>query len=444
MTKYKLGVISLGCDKNRVDTEIILGNLKNKFEITNDAKKADVIIVNTCGFIEASKQESIDTILEMAEYKHKHNCKVLIATGCLTQRYKEELQELMPEIDIILGVNDYDKISAAIEKFYTDHKKIVLCSDSNKINEGERVLTTGKNYAYVRISEGCNNNCTYCAIPKIRGAYRSRTIENIFNEVLQLVNQGAKEIILVAQDTTLYGIDLYGEKALPKLIEELSKVEGLKWIRLLYCYPEEITEELIDTIALNPKVCKYIDMPIQHISDRILKLMGRRGTKEKITSVIDRLKTRVKNISLRTTFIVGFPGETEEDFQELVEFVKKTNFDNMGVFRYSPEEDTAAAKMKNMVDEEVKVNREKELMLVQQKVSLINNMKKIGCIYEVLVENRDEEFFIGRTEYMAPDIDGLVYIKYNQNVQIDTCISVKVIEANEYDLVGDVYYEPGK
>lgn len=444
MTKYKLGIISLGCDKNRVDTEIILGNLKDKFEITNNPKNADVIIVNTCGFIEASKQESINTILEMAEYKHKYNCKVLIATGCLTQRYKEELQELMPEIDIILGVNDYDKIAAVIEKFYIDHEKIVICSDNNNINEGERILTTGTDFAYIRISEGCNNNCTYCAIPRIRGPYRSRTMENIVREAEQLVNQGVKEIIIIAQDTTLYGIDIYGKKSLPLLINKMSEISGLKWIRLLYCYPEEITDELIDVIATNPKVCKYIDMPIQHISNRILKLMGRRGTKENITEVIDKLKTRVKDIALRTTFIVGFPGETEMDYKELVEFVKETGFDNMGVFKFSPEEGTAAARMKDVIDDEIKEDREKELMLVQQQISLNNNNKKVGKIYEVLVESNDGEYLIGRTEQMAPDIDGLVYITPKDDVKIGDFISVKIKEANEYDLVGEVYYESSK
>jgi ribosomal protein S12 methylthiotransferase len=437
-------MISLGCDKNRVDTEIILGNLKDKFEVTNNPKEADVIIVNTCGFIEASKQESINTILEMAEYKKQYKCKVLIATGCLTQRYKAELQELMPEIDIILGVNDYDKISAAIEKFYSDNQKIVLVSDSNGINEGERVITTGKNYAYLRISEGCNNNCTYCAIPKIRGPYRSRTIDNIIKETHQLVSQGVSEIILIAQDTTLYGIDLYGSKSLPKLIDEIAKVEGIKWIRLLYCYPEEITDELIEVIALNPKVCKYIDMPIQHISNRILKLMGRRGKKENIVSVISKLKAKVVDIALRTTFIVGFPGETDEDFEELLDFVRDTHFDNMGVFQYSPEEGTAAAKMKDIVEDSVKAKREKKLMVLQQQVSLNNNKSKVGRVYETLVESRDGNYFIGRTMQMAPDIDGLMYINSNENIELGSFIPVKVNEASEYDLVGDVYYESGK
>ncbi|NLP28417.1 MAG: 30S ribosomal protein S12 methylthiotransferase RimO [Clostridia bacterium] len=444
MTVYKLGIISLGCDKNRVDTEIILGKLVDKFEITNDPKEADIIIVNTCGFIESSKQESINTILEMAEYKRMYNCKVLIATGCLTQRYKEDLQNLMPEIDIILGVNDYDKIASVIEKFYNAKEKILLCSDNDVINEGQRVITTGKNYAYVRISEGCNNNCTYCAIPKIRGPYRSRSMENIIKEVESLAKQGIEELILIGQDTTMYGIDIYGEKRLDKLINEISKVERIKWIRLLYAYPEEITDELIDEIANNPKVCKYIDMPIQHISNNILKRMGRRGNKEKIQSVINKLKTKVKDIALRTTFIVGFPGETDEDFKELLKFVEETKFTHMGVFKYSQEEGTAAAKMKELVSQDIMEKREEDIMLLQQEISLKNNIDKVGKVYSTLIEKIEDNYFIGRTEHMAPEIDGLIYVNINENIKIGSFIPVKVNEADEYDLKGEVSYESGK
>ena len=444
MAAYKLGIISLGCDKNRVDTEIILGKLRDKFELTSNAKEADIIVVNTCGFIESSKQESINTILEMAEYKKRYNCKVLIATGCLTQRYKKELQELMPEIDIILGVNDYDKMALAIEKFYNDREKIFLCCDNNVINEGERVITTGNNYAYVRISEGCNNNCTYCAIPKIRGPYRSRKMENIISEIKNLAKQGIEEIILIAQDTTMYGIDLYGEKYLPKLINEISKIENIKWIRLLYAYPEEITDELIDVIANNQKVCKYIDMPIQHISNKVLKRMGRRGNKEKIETVIQKLQSKVKDIALRTTFIVGFPGETDEDFQELLAFVEKTKFTHMGVFQYSQEEGTAAAKMKDIISKDIMRKREEEIMLLQQKVSLENNLSKIGKVYNTLIEKIEDNYFIGRTEHMAPEIDGLIYVDIKDNIKVGSFVPVRVYEADEYDLKGEVYYESGK
>ena len=444
MAAYKLGIISLGCDKNRVDTEIILGKLRDKFELTSNAKEADIIVVNTCGFIESSMQESINTILEMAEYKKRYNCKVLIATGCLTQRYKKELQELMPEIDIILGVNDYDKMALAIEKFYNDREKIFLCSDNNVINEGERVITTGNNYAYVRISEGCNNNCTYCAIPKIRGPYRSRKMENIISEIKNLAKQGIEEIILIAQDTTMYGIDLYGEKYLPKLINEISKIENIKWIRLLYAYPEEITDELIDVIANNQKVCKYIDMPIQHISNKVLKRMGRRGNKEKIETVIQKLQSKVKDIALRTTFIVGFPGETDEDFQELLAFVEKTKFTHMGVFQYSQEEGTAAAKMKDIISKDIMRKREEEIMLLQQKVSLEKNLSKIGKVYNTLIEKIEDNYFIGRTEHMAPEIDGLIYVDIKDNIKVGSFVPVRVYEADEYDLKGEVYYESGK
>ena len=284
-------------------------------------------------------------------------------------------------------------------------EKRFLCSDNNVINEGERVITTGNNYAYVRISEGCNNNCTYCAIPKIRGPYRSRKMENIISEIKNLAKQGIEEIILIAQDTTMYGIDLYGEKYLPKLINEISKIENIKWIRLLYAYPEEITDELIDVIANNQKVCKYIDMPIQHISNKVLKRMGRRGNKEKIETVIQKLQSKVKDIALRTTFIVGFPGETDEDFQELLAFVEKTKFTHMGVFQYSQEEGTAAAKMKDIISKDIMRKREEEIMLLQQKVSLENNLSKIGKVYNTLIEKIEDNYFIGRTEHMAPEIE---------------------------------------
>ncbi|MDT8716407.1 30S ribosomal protein S12 methylthiotransferase RimO [Clostridium sp. 19966] len=446
MIKYKVGIISLGCDKNRIDTEIILGNLKDKFEITNNPKEAQIIIVNTCGFIETSKQESINTIFEMAEYKHKYKCEVLIATGCLTQRYNKEIQELMPEVDIILGVNDYNKIKECIDKFYQDKNRILLCSsnENNFINEGKRIISTGKNYAYIRIGEGCNNNCTYCAIPSIRGRYRSRSIENIVDEAKNIVEQGIKEIILVAQDTTMFGIDIYGRRNLPVLLKELSKIENLHWIRLLYCYPEEITDDLIDEIQNNPKVCKYIDIPIQHISNNVLKRMGRRGSKEDILSVIRKLRSKIPNIAIRSTFIVGFPGESESDFNELKEFVKEEKIDNLGVFRFSPEEGTAAANMTGEIEDDIKIKREKEIMLTQKQIVADNNRNKIGNCYEILIEEYDGNYFIGRNQYMCPDIDGIVYVKSESELKIGEFVKVEVTDALEYDLVGDVYYESCK
>ncbi|GFZ29620.1 ribosomal protein S12 methylthiotransferase RimO [Clostridium zeae] len=444
MTKYKVGLISLGCDKNRVDSEIMLGKLKSGYELTNDPKSADIIIVNTCGFIEKAKQESIDTILEMAEYKNKYNCRLLIATGCLTQRYGSELTELMPEIDIMLGVNDYNKIDEFIRAFIEKEEgKITKLEYSNtNINEGERVITTDKATAYIRISEGCDNFCTYCIIPKIRGKYRSRALESVLEEAKKLASAGVKELILIGQDTTRYGIDLYEENRLHILLNELSKIEGIEWIRLLYCYPEEIYDELIDEIASNPKVCKYIDLPIQHISDNILKAMGRKTTKEAIINKIELLREKVKGITLRTSLIVGFPGETDEDFSELKNFLKDYKLDKVGVFKYSKEEGTPAFSMPNHVDEEVKEKREEILMLTQMDVSEAVNKAKVGNIYDVLIEEYDGENYIGRSYEMAPEIDGTIIVNHtNDKLTIGDIIKVKITDSAEYDLLGVVCNE---
>lgn len=446
MEKLKIGLISLGCDKNRIDSEIILKNINADNVIVNDPREADVIIVNTCGFIESSKQESIDTILEMAEYKKKYNCKLLVVTGCLTQRYGEELRELLPEADIMLGVNDYNKLNESIQKCITDKEsKFYSFNYSDlSINEGERILTTESYTAYLRISEGCDNFCTYCVIPKIRGRYRSRKIENISKEAKSLSEQGAKEIILVAQDTTRYGIDIYGKKMLPELIREVSKISGIEWIRVLYCYPEEITDELIDEIANNDKVCNYLDIPIQHISNDILKLMGRRGRKEKIVENINKLRKKVKDLVIRTSIIVGFPGETEENFEELKEFIKETKFGKLGVFRYSQEEGTPAAAMENQIDQEVKKKREEELMLLQQEISKELNTSKVGRVYKVIVEGKEEDLWYGRNYEMAPQIDGLVYFESNKVVNKGAMVNVKITDSYEYDLKGVVCDESSK
>lgn len=444
--KLKVGLISLGCDKNRVDSEIILGNVKAAYEIVSDPKLADFIIINTCGFIESAKQESIDTILEMSQYKEKYNCRGIVVTGCLAQRYGMELMELLPEIDIMLGVNDYDKLVENINAFIDDKQdKIYNCiySDSN-INEGERVLTTNSHTAYLRIAEGCDNYCTYCIIPKIRGKYRSRNMENILKECNELSLRGVKEVILVAQDTTRYGVDLYNKKMLPELVRSISKIEGIEWIRLLYCYPEEITEDIIDEIALNDKVCNYIDIPLQHISDNILKLMGRRGRKKDILQNINKLREKVKDISIRTTIIVGFPGESEKDFKELKNFIEDIKFDNLGVFKYSREEGTAAFKMENQVSEELKTAREGELMVLQKHIVHSIQKHKVGSKYKVLVEGKKEGVWYGRNYEMAPDIDGVVYIKSKKELKIGTMIDVKIINSTEYDLVGVVCDESGK
>jgi ribosomal protein S12 methylthiotransferase len=442
--KLKAGVINLGCDKNRIDTEILLNRLSSKYHIVNDPKDAHIIIVNTCGFIEASKQESINTILEMAEYK-EHNCKVLIATGCLTQRYGNELIELMPELDGIIGVNDYDKVFRVIEEALENNKKSCYCSYSDlNINEGDRIITTGSYSAYLRISEGCDNACAYCAIPQIRGKYRSRKIEAIVKEAEQLAKSGVKEIILVAQDTTRYGIDIYGEKKIHELLREISKIECIKWIRVLYCYVEEVTDELIEEMAVNEKVCNYLDIPLQHISDDVLKSMRRKGRRKLIESNINKIKKRIPDICLRTTLIVGFPGESEENFNELKDFIQEVKFDKLGVFKYSREEGTAAYDMENQLHEEIKEIREAEIMFLQQDISKKNNEIKIEKVYNVIVDEFDGKMYHGRNYEMAPEIDGEIVFTSDKPLNVGDFVSVKITEALEYDLIGVVYHESSK
>ena len=446
ITNYKVGIVSLGCDKNRVDSEIILGNMSRDYSITNNPKEADIIIVNTCGFIESAKQESIDTILEMADYKVNYKCKLLIATGCLIQRYSEELGQLIPELDLMLGVNDYDRINTVITNFINGNnisEELLNYSDES-INEGSRILTTKKGSAYIRIAEGCNNFCTYCIIPKIRGKFRSRKMENIISEAKDLAANGVKELILIAQDTTMYGSDIYGKKNLHELLRELSKIEEIQWIRVLYCYPEEIYDELIDEIASNDKIVKYLDLPIQHISNHVLKLMGRKTTKEAILNKIDTLRQRISGMIIRTTFIVGFPQETEEDFNEIKEFLQEYKLDKVGVFTYSQEENTPAAKMDGQIDEEVKKEREKALMLLQKDISEKINELKIGKIYDILVEGYDGEDYRGRSYEMAPEIDAEVFFKCDDNLEIGTFVKVKITKSMDYDLLGVVIDESCK
>lgn len=435
MNKLKVGIVNLGCDKNRIDSEIIVGKVKERYEVVNEPENADIIIINTCGFIESSKEESINTILEMSRFK-EGKCKVLIATGCLTQRYGSELLNLIPELDIILGVNDYDKLIESVEKVLKTNKQIAYTnySDSN-INVGKRIITTGSTTAYVRIAEGCNNTCAYCAIPKIRGKYRSRKMEDIILEVKELAINGYKEIILVAQDTTSYGIDIYKEKSLHILLKELSKINSIKWIRVLYCYAEELTDDIISEFATNDKVCKYVDIPIQHISDNILKSMRRKGRKRNITENILKLRKQIPDVVLRTTLIVGFPGETEEDFNELKEFVKEIKFDKLGVFTYSQEEDTVAAEMDNQIDEGIKEERYHQIMQMQQKISKEVNKNKVGKTYDVLVESKDGEVYIGRNSVMCPEVDGEIFIESKEELKIGQFVKVKIIRALEYDLI---------
>ena len=445
MSKFKVGMVSLGCDKNRVDSELILGSINKFYEITNNPKDAEIIIINTCGFIESAKQESIDTILEMAEYKKTHKCKMIIATGCLTQRYGDELLELIPEIDILMGVNDYMKLHKLIVDFIKTEQRVSSTTYKDEgVNEGERILTTNSHTAYLRIAEGCNNFCTYCIIPKIRGKFRSRSKESILAEANSLVNQGVKEIILIAQDLTNYGEDLYGKNQLHVLVNELSEIEGLEWIRLLYCYPEEITNELIEVIANNPKVMKYLDLPIQHISNNILKMMARKTNKETIIDKIDLLREKVPGITLRTSLIVGFPGETEEDFNELCSFLKDYKLDNVGVFTYSQEEGTAAAKLPNQIDEDVKIKRKETLMNIQRGIVRDLNKLKICIIYDTFIDGSTGEYYIGRNYEMAPEIDGLIYVTKKKTLKKGDIIKVKITNVMEYDLVGDVWDESSK
>lgn len=438
MKKLKLGVVSLGCDKNTIDTEMFLGNLVNKYDLTTNEKEADILIVNTCSFIESAKQESIDTILEMAQYKETGNLKVLVATGCLSKRYGKEIYEAIPEIDIILGVMNYEKIYEYIEDFLKNGQRIIDNENKeNTIFESTRLVTTPKHYAYLKISEGCNNNCTFCIIPKIRGRHVSRSMESLINEAKSLADQGIKELILIAQDITKYGLDLYGEKRLIPLIRELSKIENIKWIRLHYAYPEDIDENLIEELKTNPKLCKYVDIPLQHVSDDILKRMARHTRKAKIYKLIDDLRT-VPNIVIRTSLIVGFPGETDEDFKMLEDFIRQGKIDNIGVFTYSQEEDTVAATLSNQIDEEIKHKRRDSIMTIQQKVSKSLLENKIGQTFEAIVDSKTKDYYIGRLNFQSPGIDGIIYIKSSHNLNIGEFVNVKITSCLDYDFIGEV------
>lgn len=444
--RYKLSLVSLGCDKNRVDSEIMLGILGNKYEMTEDAMEADIIIVNTCGFIEAAKEESINTILEMARYKEAGRCQLLMATGCLTQRYGEELLREMPELDVILGVNSYAKLDEYVEKFIVDKQRIIDTAWADLgVNDGRRILTTSfGSTAYVRIGEGCDNNCTYCIIPKIRGSYRSREKESVLKEVKILADAGVSEIIVIAQDTTMYGRDIYNRQTLHELISEMEAVEGVKWIRLLYMYPEGIYEELLDTIAKSEKILPYFDMPIQHISDTVLRRMGRHTNRAAVEGIITGIRSKMPEAVIRTSLISGFPGETEAEFQELKTWLGDVGLDKVGVFTYSKEEGTPAWAMKDQVKESVKKQRRSELMLVQQEVSLNKNKAKIGRSYDVLVEGRTDSYYTGRSFEMAPEIDGEILISSRKDLIAGSWVKVRITEALEYDLIGVIEHESGK
>ncbi len=431
----KVGFISLGCSKNLVDTEMCIGLFKkNNFTITNNPKEADIIVINTCGFIESAKKEAIDTILEMAEYK-KGCCKYLIVMGCLVQRYKEELEKNLPEVDLFLKIDDYKNIWEKINNLIKANS--YTCKDLQYLN---RVISTGNTTAYLKIAEGCSNYCTYCAIPYIRGNYVSRPWEDIIKEAESLAAKGFKELIVIAQDTTKYGIDLYGKSMLPQLLNTLSNIEGISWVRFLYAYPESITEELIKTVKNNNKICNYFDIPIQHISDTILKRMNRKTNKAEIISLIKRIRTKIPEAIIRTSLIVGFPGETKEDFQELAEFVKQTKFDKLGVFMYSKEDGTPAQKLPNQIHTNTKKARHKVIMEIQQKISNENLKNKIGKIYNTLIENltEDKKYYMGRTYADVPEMDGIVFIKNKENLKFGEFVNCRITDVLDYDLIGEI------
>ena len=452
----KVGFVSLGCSKNLIDTEIAIGKFKNNnYKIVNNPSEADIIVINTCGFIDSAKEEAINTILEMAEYK-KQKCRYLIVMGCLVQRYYEDLIKELPEVDLFIKLEDYDNFWNIIEDLIK--RDIVTKTKqklSNKISEMkplpmatseefmDRVVTTGKNYAYIKIGEGCSNRCTYCAIPYIRGPFVSRKMEDILEEAKMLAKTGIKELIVIAQDTTKYGVDIYGKSKLAELLSKLSKIKGIEWIRFLYSYPEGITDELIQEVAQNKKIAKYFDIPIQHISDSILKKMNRKTSKKQITELLEKIRTQIPEVTLRTSLIVGFPGETNDDFKELQEFVSQAKFDKLGAFMYSKEEGTPAEKLPNQIHKNTKKSRYNKIMQEQQKISKQNLENKIGKTYDVLIEeiSFDKKFLIGRTMQDVPEIDGLVYVKVQENdlaveQKIGQIIKCKITEVSNYDLIG--------
>lgn len=434
----KVGFVSLGCSKNLIDTEMAIGLFKrNNFEIVNDVEKAEIIIVNTCGFIESAKQEAINTILEMAEYKEKGTCKYLVVMGCLVQRYKKELQKALPEVDLFIEINDYGSYWDKILELLDEEEKP---DTINNLCYMDRVISTGNKTAYLKIAEGCSNRCTYCAIPYIRGPYVSRPMEEVLEEAKKLATAGIKELIVIAQDTTRYGEDLYGESKLSDLLNELCKIDGFEWIRFLYAYPESITDELIQTVKNNPKICNYFDIPIQHISDSVLRRMNRRTTGKQIEELINKIKKQIPDVILRTSLIVGFPGETEEDFNKLYEFVKKGYFDKLGVFTYSKEDGTPAARLKEQIHPATKKKRYNLIMSVAKDISAEKLKSYIGKEYNVLVEDTtfDHKFCVGRSYMDIPDTDGMVIIKDCNAKLVGEFVNCKVTAVNNYDLIAKI------
>lgn len=435
--------VSLGCDKNLVDTEMMLGLLnKDGYTFTDDEYDADVIVINTCCFIGDAKEESVNTILEMAQRKIDAKCKALIVTGCLAQRYKQEIIDEIPEVDGILGTSTYDEISHVLAEALGGKEHVQRFHELDELPEveTERILTTGGHYAFLKIAEGCDKHCTYCIIPSLRGNYRSVPIERLVKEAERLAERGVKELILVAQETTLYGVDLYGEKSLPKLLKSLCRISGIQWIRIQYCYPEEITDELIQTIKEEEKICKYLDLPIQHASDRILKRMGRRTTKAQLQEIVEKLRREIPDIALRTTLISGFPGETPEDHEELMEFVDEMEFQRLGVFAYSAEEDTPAAEYPDQVLQDVKEERRDAIMELQQEISYDFSKSMVGKTLEVMIEGKvaDENAYVGRTYMDGPGVDGMIFVQTAEELMSGDFARVRVTGAMEYDLIGEL------
>lgn len=440
----KIALESLGCSKNLMDAEIMTGILKEKgYEFVEEFDEADIIIVNTCGFIRDAKQESIDTIVELSQLKEVGKLKYLIVTGCLAQRYADELLEEIPEIDAIVGTGNFMNISEIIDRLESEKNVTEIGNIEFAFDETlPRYVSTPEHMAYLKIGEGCSNHCTYCIIPKLRGKYRSRKIEDIVEEAKTLAAEGAKELVVIAQDTTRYGEDLYGEAKLAELLEELAGIEGIKWIRIMYSYPESITEKLIDVISAHDNICSYFDMPIQHASNRVLKRMNRRTSKEDIRSKVEMIRSKIPDAVIRTTVIVGFPGETEEDLEELIEFMKEIKFDRLGAFAYSREEDTPADRMDGHMDEEIKEERRDRVMMVQQAISEEINQKREDKVFEVLIEEEAEDgVYVGRTQGDAEEIDSVVYVNSDEELEIGSFVNVYITEAMEYDLIGDVVDE---
>jgi ribosomal protein S12 methylthiotransferase len=440
----KISFVSLGCDKNLIDSEIMLGLIDEKgYIITPNDSEADVIIINSCGFILDANQEAIDKVLEMADYKANGNCKALIVTGCMAQRYKDEIFESLPEVDAVVGTGDFENIGAVIDRLLNGEKKVQLVTDINHLlnenNSYKRMVTTTGGFSYLKIAEGCDNRCTYCTIPSLRGKYRSRNIESLVKEAQILADKGVRELILIAQDTSLYGKDLYGEQKLHVLLQEISKIEDIKWIRILYCYPENVYDELIDEMASNPKVLHYLDMPVQHTNDRILKLMGRRSTGDKIKDTVNRLRAKMPDMCIRTTLITGFPTETQEEFESVIDFMKEVKFDRLGVFTYSPEEGTPACRMDGQIDEEIKAQRKESIMEAQMEISAELGQKFVGKTLEVIVEGKiedEDDLYCGRSFRDCYEIDGFVFFKSEELIAGDF-YNIKITSAGDYDLIGE-------